>query len=131
MSNQEMRRISVFLMLLNDLYTILAREQGSSEGLWRFEIDLNPAHPIYQGHFPGHPVTPGACLTEIVMELSAIALNKSGAIQPKSISNLKFLAPHVPFKPICVEISYSRVLGRFTAELSNGVEYYAKMSFVH
>jgi 3-hydroxyacyl-[acyl-carrier-protein] dehydratase len=35
----------------------------------RAETNLNPGHPIYRGHFPGHPVVPGVCQIRMVHEL--------------------------------------------------------------
>ena len=48
-------------MLLDNFYTILSSESSDST-IWTIQIKLNPGHPVYQGHFPGHPVVPGVCL---------------------------------------------------------------------
>lgn len=32
-------------------------------------IRLNPAHAVYRGHFPADPITPGACLVQIGINL--------------------------------------------------------------
>ena len=56
-------------MLLNDFYTIeLLDRQGPSA---RARIRFNAGHKIFDGHFPGRPVVPGACLLQIVEEMTA------------------------------------------------------------
>ena len=54
-------------MLLDNFYTILSSESSDST-IWTIQIELNPKHPIYQGHFPGHPVVPGVCLLQLIKE---------------------------------------------------------------
>ena len=41
-------------MLLDNFYTILSSESSDST-IWTIQVKLNPGHPVYQGHFPGHP----------------------------------------------------------------------------
>jgi 3-hydroxyacyl-[acyl-carrier-protein] dehydratase len=33
------------------------------------ELELNPAHPVYKGHFATQPVAPGVCLTQMFKEV--------------------------------------------------------------
>jgi len=113
-------------MLLNNLYRIIS--SSKDDGLSHYVIAFNPDHSIYSGHFPGQPITPGACLAKIVMEL--LSISKGEEIEPKFITNLKFLAPHRPEQQITVEIASTSESCRFIASLYNGVEYYAKMTFV-
>ena len=54
-------------MLLENFYKIIhikEREDGKQE----IEIELNPGHVLYQGHFPGQPVVPGVCTLQIIKE---------------------------------------------------------------
>ena len=51
-------------MLLDNFYTILSSESSDST-IWTIQVKLNPGHPVYQGHFPGHPVVPGVCLLQL------------------------------------------------------------------
>lgn len=55
-------------MLIKDYYTIEGREKA--EGKAFFHIRLNPDCPIYQGHFPGEPVSPGVCNIQLLKELA-------------------------------------------------------------
>ena len=38
-------------MLLDNFYTILSSESSDST-TWTIQIELNPDHTVYQGHFP-------------------------------------------------------------------------------
>ena len=53
-------------MLLNDFFIIDDWQPGN--GLARAILRINWGHPIFEGHFPGRPVVPGACLLQIVKE---------------------------------------------------------------
>ena len=59
-----------------------------------FSIKLNENHPIYKGHFPNSPITPGVVQLEIIKELIFITTNKDTSLV--SISNCKFLAILAP-----------------------------------
>ena len=52
-------------MLINNFYKIKNIEAGEK---YVVNIEMNPAHEIYNGHFPGMPVVPGVCLTQMVKE---------------------------------------------------------------
>ena len=51
-------------------------------------------HPAYEGHFPGHPILPGAVILAEVM--AAIESATAHAPQDWEISNAKFLDPVTP-----------------------------------
>ncbi len=57
-------------MLLGDFFTIssIQKEGDSSKAI----LELNAAHSIFEGHFPGQPVVPGACLLQMVKEIMQI-----------------------------------------------------------
>src|SRR5882762_10625346 len=52
-------------MLLNNFFKITAIQHGEK---YIVQIELNPHHELYKGHFPGNPVAPGVCLTQMVKE---------------------------------------------------------------
>jgi 3-hydroxyacyl-[acyl-carrier-protein] dehydratase len=91
-------------MLLNNFYTVLHRsgpeEELSPSGIpierYRFSLELNPAHPIYAGHFPGNPVVPGVCQLQMISEL--LSSIKGGAVRLTHADNVKFLSLMVPEK---------------------------------
>lgn len=53
-----------------------------------FRVRFNASHPTFAGHFPGHPIVPGACLVQIAEELLASVLKKD--VRTQTIRNLKF-----------------------------------------
>ena len=54
------------------------------------EIELNAAHDIFKGHFPGSPVVPGVCLIQVSKEMLEKSLNTT--TQLVQSSQVKFLA---------------------------------------
>ncbi len=54
-------------MLIGNLYHITASSQ--EDNLIHATIKLNPAHRIFEGHFPGNPVVPGVCQIQMVQEV--------------------------------------------------------------
>ncbi len=55
------------MILKNDFFT--TRQFTEEDNTLKYQIQLNPTHEIYKAHFPGNPVTPGVCITQIVQEL--------------------------------------------------------------
>ena len=55
-------------MLLKDFYTIKEIDPSDKENI-NIIIELNKDHEIYKGHFPGNPVVPGVCLTQLIKEV--------------------------------------------------------------
>lgn len=51
-------------------------------------VKLNPNHEVYQGHFPGKPVAPGAALTQMVLD--EVAKHTNGRVV-NELRQIKFL----------------------------------------
>ncbi|TRZ71568.1 MAG: hypothetical protein D4R97_06650 [Bacteroidetes bacterium] len=91
-------------MLLKDFYTVIHRsgpeEEFSQTGIlaerYRFTLELNPAHPVYEGHFSGNPVVPGVCQVQMISELLSVI--KGSALRLMHADNVKFLSLMVPDK---------------------------------
>lgn len=79
----------LWYMLLEDFYTVRALTQLDTQK-YTAAITLNKLHPIFKGHFPDQPVTPGVCMMQIVKELTEQVLERS-LFMYKS-SNVKFMA---------------------------------------
>lgn len=76
-------------MLLKDkFYQINSLKQEENQLI--ADIKLNANDIIFEGHFPGNPITPGVVQLEMIKEILSVHYNHS--IQLKSISNCKYLA---------------------------------------
>ncbi len=65
-----------------------------SENGFTTKLRCNPEHLIYQAHFPGNPITPGACLLQTAGELLQRKMGK--LLFMKSSKNVKYLNVLVP-----------------------------------
>jgi 3-hydroxyacyl-[acyl-carrier-protein] dehydratase len=91
-------------MLLKDFYTVIRRSgpetEFSQSGIptekYSFELELNPAHPVYAGHFPGNPVVPGVCQVQMITEL--LSGTQGNDLRLLSADNVKFMSLMVPAK---------------------------------
>jgi 3-hydroxyacyl-[acyl-carrier-protein] dehydratase len=75
-------------MLNNKLFTI--KNKIKENDLISYRLALNPSHEIFQAHFAGNPVLPGACIVQTVKELAADYCGKDFIIT--KVKNTKFLA---------------------------------------
>ena len=75
-------------MLLKNFYAILKSEYSEAHSFVA-TVDLNKEHPIFEGHFPKFPVTPGVSMLQIIKELTEKHLNQSLFLV--SGTNIKFL----------------------------------------
>lgn len=76
------------MQLLNNLYTIVAKDISDDKISYNIKLDAN--HFIYQVHFPNEPITPGACIIQIAKELLEDYFAKQMKIY--LIKNVKFLS---------------------------------------
>ena len=84
-------------MTLNgDFYTIEDRLPVQDGMVYGFDVRLNPEHFIFKAHFPGHPITPGVCLMQMVAELASEAEGYNLCV--RSIKNAKYTGVVAPFE---------------------------------
>lgn len=76
-------------MLLKDFYNIKT-SSSPENNTFETTIELHKEHPIFKGHFPNFPVTPGVAMLQIIKELTEKQLQQTLFL--KSASNVKFLA---------------------------------------
>ena len=74
-------------MLKDDFFTI--RETTDADAGTIFCVTLNALHPIFQAHFAGNPVMPGACIAQMIKELAMEHFGASFFIS--AVRNMKFL----------------------------------------
>jgi len=76
-------------MLLKDFYTIKEIDPSDKENI-NIIIELNKDHEIYKGHFPGNPVVPGVCLTQLIKEV--VENIEARDVRLVYADNIKFMA---------------------------------------
>ena len=84
-------------MTLNgDFYTIEDRLPEQDGTVYGFDVRLNPEHLIFKAHFPGHPITPGVCLMQMVAELAGEA--EGCCLYVRNVKNAKYTGVVVPLE---------------------------------
>jgi len=67
-------------------------------------LAIDPCHPSFAGHFPGHPVVPGAVLLDHALAAIAHALSVDAAGAHRcAIRHAKFLSPVRPGEALRLE----------------------------
>ena len=119
-------------MLQGILYeTIVVDADGAT-------VRLLPESPVYQGHFPGYPITPGVCLVEIALELIAEMADQAGHDDRKvghdgkvrlvGAKNIKFTSPIIPTEGTELRFNLGGEGSERTVEILSGDTLCAKMS---
>ena len=75
--------------MLKDFYTLSSLEQQDAEN-YLCTIILNPQHPIFEGHFPNNPITPGVCMMQIIKNITEEITGKELFLE--KTANVKFMA---------------------------------------
>lgn len=98
------------------------------------KLRCNPAHPVYQAHFPGNPITPGACLLKTA---GGVLQQKLGRpLYLKASKNIKYLNLLIPEegKEVCFNFSnFSEVENGCKAQvvIADETSVYTKMSLTY
>ncbi len=82
------------MILKDDFYRVVQLDK-KTDGL-HAGLELNGAHRIFEGHFPGQPVVPGVCMVQIIRELLETATSKTLRLQQSDY--IKFLSVIDPSK---------------------------------
>lgn len=77
-------------MVLENFYSIVSKEIVEEGKSYLFNIQINSEHPIFEGHFPGNPITPGVCMMQIIKDITESISGRS--LFMKKCSNVKFMA---------------------------------------
>ncbi|MDM1071872.1 3-hydroxyacyl-ACP dehydratase [Empedobacter brevis] len=93
-------------MLIPNLYTIKKSEKVDDSN-FKVQIELNPNHEIFGGHFPNNPITPGVCMMQIIKELTERIVSKDLFLS--KVSNVKFMATINPFKQAVLDLNLTIV----------------------
>lgn len=81
--------------LEGNFYSITKSESFSEEkNHFTVSVALNPAHPVYKGHFPGMPVAPGVAVIGMIQEILEEQLHKR--LFMSEASDIKFMKLILP-----------------------------------
>lgn len=81
-------------MLIPNLYSI-KKSETIDDFNFNIQIELNPKHEIFDGHFPNNPIMPGVCMIQIIKELTELFTSQKLFLS--KVSNVKFMAIINPF----------------------------------
>ena len=112
-------------MLQGILYETMAVDAAGAT------VRLLPESPVYQGHFPGYPITPGVCLVEIALELIAAMADQVGhdeKVRLVGAKNIKFTSPIIPTEGTELRFNLGGEGSERTVVILSGDTLCAKMS---
>ena len=93
------------MIFLDNLFIVqsITETESGFEALLR----CNPEHPVYQAHFPGNPITPGACLLQMAGKVLQQKLGRPLFL--KSSKNIKYLSTLIPAEGKEVKFGFSHI----------------------
>ena len=116
------------MRVLESLFKIYSLETDIQEDVTHVRATLAPHREseVYQGHFPGHPITPGVMMIEGVIEVLEKATSKK--LRLRSAKNIKYLAMMSPneVEGCAIEATLTPE-GAVYATYAKGETIYAKM----
>ena len=118
------------MILQDNLFTIIS--QQAEEGIAAFQVRLNPEWPIYKAHFPGHPITPGVCIVQMIQELLQILEHR--ALCLRQAKNVKYVAIVSPEEVTELTVTFSKIETlpdgnlKVQVQVANGETLYTKLS---
>ena len=109
---------------------ILNSIDGTENG-FTAHLRCNPEHLIYQAHFPGNPITPGACLLQTASEL--LQRKQDRPLFLKTSKNVKYLSVLIPAEGKEVRFTFSNLVESDTeckaqVVIADEASVYTKMS---
>lgn len=116
------------MILQDNLFAIKAQEAGQPV----FLISINKEWPIYKAHFPGHPITPGVCIVQMIQELLQVWLGREVSLV--KAKNVKYLAIISPEEVCELSVSFTSIEEqpdgslKVHAQVASGETVYTKLS---
>ena len=119
----------VTMQFLDNLF--ITQSITDTENGFTAVLRCNPEHLIYQAHFPGNPITPGACLLQTAGEILQRKLGRP--IYLKSSKNIKYLNVLIPAEDKEVRFVFSNLAETETeckaqVVIADEAQVYTKMS---
>lgn len=95
------------MLLENKYYKIIGMDKQGDGQSAVFHIAILPDCDVYQGHFPGRPVCPGACNIETIKECAMLLLGRKLHMSTIKQCRLTALATPADCPEVDVTISAS------------------------
>ena len=118
------------MILQDNLYTIVSQERGDASAV--FHVSLHPEWPIYKAHFPGHPITPGVCIVQMVQELLQELMHRTLCL--REAKNVKYVSIVSPEEVTELTVTFSKIETqpdgslKVQAQVTSGETLYTKLS---
>ena len=117
------------MQFLDELFFLQSIE--TTENGFTALLRCNHEHLIFQAHFPGNPITPGACLLQTAGEVLQRQLGRP--LYLKSSKNIKYLNMLIPAEDKKVRFVFSNLAESETeckaqVVIADEVSVYTKMS---
>ena len=117
------------MQFLDDL--LITQSITETENGFTALLRCNPEHLIYQVHFPGNPITPGACLLQTAGEVLQRMMGRP--LYLKSAKNVKYLNVLIPAEEKEVRFMFSNFADGETeckaqVTIADEAQVYTKMS---
>lgn len=93
------------MVLQDNLFSIMS--QAQEDGQPAFQVQIHKEWPIYKAHFPGHPITPGVCIVQMIQELLQVHLGRGVSLC--KAKNVKYLSIISPDEVNELSVSFSKI----------------------
>ena len=92
-------------MLAGNFFTINTIKTSGNK--IKAQIEINPSHPIFHGHFPAHPLVPGVCMMQMIKEIAESVIGqKTRLVKSDHLKFLSVIDPRVN-SSIQADLSYT------------------------
>ena len=118
------------MKLQDNLFTVLSQQE--EEGHLAFQLRIHPEWPIYKAHFPGHPITPGVCIVQMVQELLQECLHRNLIL--RKAKHIKYVSIISPEEVTDLTVTFSKIETqpdgslKVQAQIANNETLYTKLS---
>jgi 3-hydroxyacyl-[acyl-carrier-protein] dehydratase len=118
------------MVLQDNLFSIMS--QAQKDGQPAFQVRIHKEWPIYKAHFPGHPITPGVCIVQMIQELLQVHLGRKVSL--RKAKTVKYTAIISPDEVSELSVSFPKIEQqedgslKVQAQVAGGETIYTKLS---
>ncbi len=118
------------MVLQDNLFSIMS--QAQEDGQPAFQVRIHKEWPIYKAHFPGHPITPGVCIVQMIQELLQVHLGRKVSL--RKAKTVKYTAIISPDEVSELSVSFPKIEEqedgslKVQAQVAGGETIYTKLS---